>query len=81
MPRYFFHTRNGEEFPDEEGTELADDDAARAEAIVTAGSVLRDLGRKFWSGQDWSMHVVSETGEIVCELLLTARSGGPENLN
>ena len=34
MPRYFFHTRNGDEFPDELGTELADDDAARAEAIL-----------------------------------------------
>jgi hypothetical protein len=73
MPRYFFHTRNAHAFSDETGTELTDDDAARAEAIITTGSVLRDLGADFWSGQDWSMQVVSHTGETICELLVSAR--------
>lgn len=50
MPRYYFHVHDGEESPDLEGTELANDAAAGAEAIVTAGSVLRDLGSIFWGG-------------------------------
>jgi len=73
MPLYFFHTRNGGDYVDDDGTELADDTAARAEAIITAGGVLKDLGADFWAGQDWSMRVESETGGAVCELLFTAK--------
>ena len=72
MPLYFFHTRNGGDY-DDDGTHLADDTAARAEAIRTAGAVLKDLGGDFWAGQNWSMRVLSETGRIVCELLFTAK--------
>jgi hypothetical protein len=50
LPRYYFHVHDGEESPDLVGTELADDAAARSEAIVTAGSVLKDLGSDFWGG-------------------------------
>jgi hypothetical protein len=39
MPRYYFHLHDDEEARDEEGRELADADAARAEAIRGA----RDL--------------------------------------
>ena len=79
MPLYFFHTRNGGDYDDDDGTHFADDTAARAEAITTAGAVLKDLGADFWAGEDWSMRVLSETGRIVCELLLTAkpRVSGP----
>ena len=51
MPLYFFHTRNGGDYDDDDGTRLADDTAARAEAIRTAGAVLKDLG---WGFQDWA---------------------------
>ena len=52
MPRYFFHIIDGNEYPDTEGTVLANPDAARAEAIVVSGemassgatAVLKDLG-------------------------------------
>ena len=43
MPRYYFHMRDGHEHLDEVGTELLDDDAARAQAIVASGEALRDL--------------------------------------
>ena len=33
MPRYFFHLRNSEDVPDEEGMELPDGAAAEAEAL------------------------------------------------
>jgi hypothetical protein len=73
MPLYFFHTRNGGEFDDDQGTYFADDTAARGGAIIAAGEVLKDLGADFWAGEDWSLRVLSETGRIVCELLLTAK--------
>ena len=49
MPRYFFHVIDGKEIIDNEGTELADLDEARAEAIVLSGEMLKDLGGKFWN--------------------------------
>jgi hypothetical protein len=73
MPLYFFHTHDGGHHVDDDGTEFADDAAARDEAIVLAGAVLKDLGAGFWAGQDWSMRVEGETGETVCQLLFTAR--------
>jgi hypothetical protein len=77
MPRYFFHVRDGHDMPDDTGTELPDDDAARAEAVVLAGSLLRDLGGQFWSGTDWFMQVVREDGKQVCELEFSAKAGEP----
>jgi hypothetical protein len=42
MPRYFFHLHNGTAACDEEGRELPDLNAARAEAITTAREMMRD---------------------------------------
>jgi Domain of unknown function (DUF6894) len=44
MPRYFFHTEGKYMSIDAEGTELPDLKAVRAEAIRTAGEMLRDAG-------------------------------------
>jgi hypothetical protein len=41
MPRYFFHTIDGETITDDEGTVLAGLDEARAQAIVFSGEMLR----------------------------------------
>ena len=73
MPLYFFHTRNGGDYNDDDGTELTDDTAARTEAVITAGAVLKDLGADFWAGQDWSMRVEDDTGGTICELLFTGK--------
>jgi hypothetical protein len=43
MPRYFFDIYNGRSDPDESGTELADDDAARSYAERTIGE-LKEAG-------------------------------------
>ena len=42
MPRYYFHLHDGAEGRDEEGRELADVDAARAEAIRGARDVMAE---------------------------------------
>lgn len=73
MPRYFFHVFDGEDLPDKLGTELADDDAAKSEAIITAGTILKDLGSRFWQGEDWMMRVDRATGGTVCELRFSAK--------
>jgi hypothetical protein len=48
MRRYFFHVDRRSRPPDDEGTILADVAAARAEAITTAGALLKDRGATFW---------------------------------
>jgi hypothetical protein len=43
MPLYFFDiTDNGKGFPDTEGTDLADLETAREEALATLGEIARD---------------------------------------
>ena len=42
MPRYFFDLADHENTSDLDGTELVNDDAARAQAVTFAGSYLRD---------------------------------------
>ena len=66
MLRYFFHVTDGVETRDTEGTVLRDVDAARAEAIVLSGAMLRDLGGKFWGNGQWQVRVEDEAGNKVC---------------
>lgn len=71
MPRYFFHlegARYSEQ--DEEGTVYADPATARAQAVTTAGEMLRDAEGKFWSQPEWRMHVVDEQDATVCVLTI-----------
>jgi hypothetical protein len=42
MPRYFFHVRNGNDFPDHDGVELAGPAEARRMAVQALGELLRD---------------------------------------
>ena len=76
MPRYFFHVIDGNEYPDTEGTVLANPDAARAEAIRTAGSILRDEGDQFWNGTEWQMNVTDAAGQSVLKLRFSADDQG-----
>jgi hypothetical protein len=72
MPRYFFHIIDGQEIIDEEGTELAGVNEARAEAIVLSGEMLRDSGGKFWNNGVWQLRVTDEAGDKVCALTFSA---------
>ena len=57
MPRYFFDVQDGKSFPDYDGCELPDLDAARIEAVRLLGGMLRDEAETFWQGEDWRMSV------------------------
>ena len=62
MPKYFFHIHDGQSFPDEEGTDLANLAAARLEAIQLTGQMLKDDSGAFWNGEDWRVQVTDEAG-------------------
>ncbi|MFT6428225.1 MAG: hypothetical protein ACJAVC_001505, partial [Brevundimonas sp.] len=49
MPRYFFHTQNGDCIRDDQGEELRSVDAAREEAVAVLGEILRYRGASFWT--------------------------------
>lgn len=72
MPRYFFHVTDGADYPDSEGIILDDVASARAEAITTAGALLKDRGATFWGSGEWRMTVVDEAGGTVCRLRFAA---------
>jgi hypothetical protein len=77
MSRYFFNVRDGTEYLDRVGTELAGPDAARAEAVRTAGAILKDLGSEFWNSGEWIMRVTDESGAAVCTLRFSAGNDAP----
>jgi len=66
MPRYFFHVREGSELTrDTEGQELANTEAARAEAICTGREM---LGEKLLHGgrlNNRQIEIADETGHVV----------------
>ncbi len=70
MPRYYFHIHDGSDFPDTEGTELADLTAARDEAVRISGAVIRELGPSFWEHAmgEWRLEVVDESGRVILRL-------------
>jgi hypothetical protein len=72
LPRYFFHARDGRDLPDREGLELPSLTEVRAEALATAGELLRGAGDQFWNYGDWVMNVTDEAGETVVKLRFSA---------
>jgi hypothetical protein len=74
ISRYFFHVFDVQDLPDLVGTEQPDDAAAKAEAIVTAGTMLSEVGSRFWDGEKWAMRVENDAGTLVCELRVSANS-------
>ena len=61
MPRFYFHVEDDRTTLDREGTLLPDIDAARQEAIILAGEMLRNgSGKVIWSGKLWRMWVTDQ---------------------
>jgi hypothetical protein len=58
MPRYYFHIEDDHTEVDHAGVELPDLEGARAEAIRSAGELLRNgAAKSLWSGKAWRMWV------------------------
>ena len=73
LVRYFFGVQDGHFIPDEIGTELADLDAVRDEALNASVALLKGRGRaEFWTGEDWTMNVTDETGKEILVLRFSA---------
>lgn len=75
VPRYFFDLEGHDQFKDDEGTDLADDNAARVEAAVFAGSYLKDHPELLWNGHEIRVVVRDEAGSIVLTLVTLAVDG------
>lgn len=71
MPRYFFDIDNHERYVDEEGTELADADAARIQAVIFAGDYLRDNPHLVSNGGHLRVAVRDEMGTILLSVAVT----------
>jgi hypothetical protein len=63
--RYFFHVTDGFDRPDEVGLELPDLAAVRAEAIRSAGEMVRELDRKLYPNSVWEMRVTDQPGRTI----------------
>jgi hypothetical protein len=73
MPRYYFNVIDGRSIIDDEGTELADPNAAKMEAIHLIGGILRDLA-SVPERRDWRIEVASE-GSTIFSIALRMDNG------
>lgn len=68
MQRYYFHTQTTSRSTDDEGFEFATPAAARAQAIVACGEMMRDASEGFWLSRPWSVVVTDSTGLVLWEI-------------
>lgn len=78
MPRYFFHTQNGDCIRDDQGEELRSVDAAREEAVAVLGEILRYRGASFWTTRAFSVIVTDDEGQTVVSITASASDQAPE---
>jgi hypothetical protein len=62
MPRFFFHTEDGQCFRDADGTELIDVHAARNQALMILADSLRHDPEEFWRDRSFKLTVTDERG-------------------
>ena len=60
MPRYYFNIYDGVSTPDDTGTELANWQEARIQAIKFAGAIIKDEAERIAQGDDWHLEVTDE---------------------
>lgn len=70
MPRFFFHTADGERDLDKEGIELADNAAARKEAIRFAGALMHDQPDVLWDGRDYRGEVTNTANDLLFTIVM-----------
>ena len=58
MTRFYFNVENGRSELDPDGTDFADVEQARSEAVVLLGEMIRDAyGQSSWNGTPWKVWV------------------------
>ena len=71
MPRYYFDLDDGKQFrSDNEGSELANDEAARQEAIRTLAEVAKDVLPNDGQQLDMFIHVRNSDGKHLLQVML-----------
>lgn len=71
MPLFHFHVRDGRDWPDEDGTELASKDQARIEALRHAGDMLKDSAAGGPFAKEWQMRVTNDQDRMLFRLDFT----------
>lgn len=78
LPRYFFHTHNGETVLDHRGLEFPDFRAARDEAIRTCGEMLRQIPSAINNGDPFQLWVTDQPegkGKKLLTLTVSVENG------
>jgi hypothetical protein len=78
LPRYFFHTENGDRIRDDQGEDLADLEAAREEALTVLGEILRYRGASFWTTRSFSVIVTDADGQVAISITARASDTPPQ---
>jgi hypothetical protein len=77
MPLYFFDIKDGQDFPDLEGSEWPDLKAARIEAVRLSAEVLKEMPERFWHCEKWVMSVFDHRRTLLFTLDFQANSVAP----
>ena len=76
--RYYFNIKDGQTTLDDEGTELADMDAVKVEAVHSGADLIKGMqGAQFWTGEPWSLWVTDKPsggGNTILTLTLSSCS-------
>jgi hypothetical protein len=72
MPVYHFHVSDGIGGPDLDGHLLAGLADAKREAVSLGGSLIREMGDRFWDGDDWRLEVTDSDGLLLFTLIFSA---------
>jgi hypothetical protein len=72
MPRYFFDLHDHKRDADDEGTELANDDEARVQAIIFTGDYLRDHPQLVSNGSRFRVALRDEADAVLLNVVVTA---------
>jgi hypothetical protein len=75
MPLYFFRIRNGRfSGAADNGTELADRDAAWKELTSVCGDLIGSISRNLKQNAEWQMELLDESKEPVFRIRLVAEN-------
>ena len=74
MPHFYFHTETDVRTTDTEGVEFSSYEAAKHEAIRTAGQMMQDTPHVFWGSRPWNVSVTNADCLILWEIYLDGQT-------